>query len=352
MTIKRPNSTKKMRKLIYLVQWFRPTKEATSKEVNVLYHYFKRRSILHNLHLNSLSEIKLGTEHISYHFIFYLLFFPLLYLLSSKKIIHIYSGLNDRCYLSYLPKKRTILTSTNFFESRKIKKMKALKKIHKIIVEAEIQKEELLKLGMDKKKIEVIYPPVDLNKFVYKKACGTFKILNATCPSRARDFTRRGLILLFESDRYLEGTTINFLWRDGFYLMENILKLRKFKNLMFKNILTDDMNKEFSRNHCTIIPYTRFDEYLKLIPLSAIESLAAGKPVLTSSKTGIASIIKKERCGVTFEPNKDSLREAINELKKNYYFYQKNCRKTAEKYFSQEQFLRRYNEIYTEMEEK
>lgn len=341
-----------MQKLIYLVQWFRPTKEATSKEVDLLYQHFKKKSLIHDLHLKGLFNIILKKRYISYHFIFYPFLFPLLYVLASRRIIHIYSNLNDRPYLSYLPKKKTILTSTNFFWSQEIKKERALKKIHQIIVEAEIQKKELLKLGIGESKIEVIYPPVDLHKFSYKKAVGEFKILNATCPSRASDFHRRGLILLLESDPYLRGAIINFAWRDGFSLMRKILKRKRFENLRFKSAFIDDMNKEFSSHHCTIIPYTRLDEYLKLIPLSAIESLAAGKPVLASSKTGIAQIIKKERCGVVFEPNRDSLVEAIKEIRKNYARYQKNCRRTAEKYFSQEHFLRRYQEIYGQMEEK
>lgn len=340
-----------MQKIIYLVQWFRPRKEATSKEVNILYQRFKEKSTLNDIHLKKISKVILKKGYLSYHFILYPILFPLLYLLSSKKIIHIYTGLNDRPYLSYFPKKKTILTSTNFFESQKMKKTKALKKIHKIIVEADIQKEELLKLNIPEDKIGIIYPPVDLNKFNYRKATGIFKILNATCPSREIDFGRRGIFLLLESDNYLKNTQINFLWRDGFNLIQKILKNKQLKNLIFRNTLLENMNDEFSKNHCTIIPYTQFDEYLKLIPLSAIESLAAGKPILASSRTGIAQIIKKERCGVIFEPNKESLIVAIDEIKKNYHQYQKNCRKTAKKYFSQEQFIRKYEEIYAEMEE-
>ena len=71
------------------------------------------------------------------------------------------------------------------------------------------------------------------------------------------------------------------------------------------------MNERFAQVHCTIIPYTQFGDFVKLTPNSALESLAAGKPVLCSSKSGVAKIVKDNDVGVVFKPNPDSLIYAI-----------------------------------------
>ena len=41
--------------------------------------------------------------------------------------------------------------------------------------------------------------------------------------------------------------------------------------------------------------------------------------------------------------------ESIEELQKNYYFYQQNCRGTAEKLFSKKSFISSYNDIYKKL---
>lgn len=242
-----------------------------------------------------------------------------------------------------------IVTSANFFRQDRIKKkIKYLSRVHTIIVQSELQKKELQKAGMPEQNIKIIYPPVDLQQFSYHKATAkAFTILNASCPAKVRDLRKRGIYFLLDRDNFLTDVNIKYLWRAGeFSKFKKQLQYNTLKNSIFENKIHTDMNFQYAQVHCTIIPYLQLDEYLKTIPTSAIESLAAGKPVLVSSQTGVAEIIKKEKCGVVFEPNQESLLKAITEIKNNYFVYQKNCRKTAEKYFSQESFLKKHEDIY------
>jgi len=334
---------------MYLVQRFRPELEGTSKEVEVLHRYFD--SIIHDLHDYHISSFKIRRNLFSYHFLFYPLTAPFLYLSSLGKIVHIYTTLRDRPYLPLFHRNRTILTSTNHFTAeRLIPWKKYLQKIKKIVVEAELQRTILLQLGLQKEQIELVYPSVDLKKFTYQEATGPFKILNASCPSRISDLERRGMNLLMDLDPFLQDCAITVLWRVGeFERFKQMTRKRIFKSLRVEKRVIKDMNEAYATHHCTIIPYTRFDEFLKLVPNSALESLAAGKPVLVSSKTGISELVKREHCGVVFEPTTKSILEAITLLRNNYALYQKNCRPTAEKYFSQEKFIERYKKIYTEV---
>lgn len=330
----------------YFVQRFRPEIEAVSKEVDVLSKNIPCR--IHDLHLDSVLKMKFSKRHWSYHFLLYPFLYPAIYVFSRKKINHIYTGAPDSVYLPTLPKKKIILTLVNGFSTNSIaEKINSLKKVQKIIVQSEIQKQSLLQSGIQEEKIEIIRPPVDLTSFSYKKPPAVFLILNASCPTKFNAVERRGITLLTSVDQMLKDAKIKLLWRNGeFNIFQKNMGSRIFENIIFENKLSNNMNEEYGKASVTIIPYLRFDEFLKTVPNSVIESLAAGKPVLVSSQTGVADIIKKEKCGVVFEPAKEGLLAAIAELKKNYPLYQKNCRRTAKKYFSQEIFLQKHKEIY------
>ncbi len=332
--------------IIYLVQKFRPDLEGTSKEVDTLRRYFQGK--VRDFHLGKIGSFRMGKELWSSPFWFYPFLAPLLYLSSRDKIVHIYTTLRDRPYLPLFRGPRTVLTSTNYFAAERLRsRRRHLEKLHTIVVESPLQKQELLRLGLPEERIELIYPSVDLNKFSYRKAVGPFKILDASCPSRVSDLEKRGIFLLMEADSRLRDTLINVFWRIGeFQKFQQLAAGKKFNCLNVREYVSGNMDEIYAAHHCTIIPYTRFDELLKLIPNSAMESLAAGKPLLVSSQTGIAEIVKKEHCGVVFEPTAEKLLEAIAILKENYAEYQQNCRKTAEKYFSQERFLKEYGQIY------
>ena len=331
-------------KILYLVQRYRPPLEATSKEISLLSKYFN--GSIFDLHLDGYCKFKVEKNLISHHFMFYPFSIIPLYLLANNRIIHIYSNLCDRPYLPFFKSKNTIISSTNFITVEKIiPRIKELNSLKKIIIQSEVQKKELIAAGINEEKIDLIYPPVNLNRFCYKPSRGVFTILCASTPAKTSHLKKRGVNLLLSVGPLLQNIKIKFLLR-GIKEVEGIIKSFSVQNITTDNQIYADMNHQYAQIHCTIIPYLQLDGYLKLVPTSVIESLAAGKPVLVSSKTGIAEIVTKEKCGVVFEPNKESLLKAIDEIKNNYSAYQKNCRKTAEKYFSQEIFLKKHEEIY------
>tara|TARA_Y100000310_G_scaffold249098_1_gene255116 strand:- start:4715 stop:5752 length:1038 start_codon:yes stop_codon:yes gene_type:complete len=336
----------------YYVQRYRPAYEAISKEVKLLRDHFAQNKTtkLHDLHLDGLFRMKFSQKVVSHHFMWYPLFVPLRSLKSKKnKINHIYTSLGDLPYLNVLNLKNTILTAAASCSVSKIKKrLPLLRKLRKIIVESQLQRKQLLHFGIPESKIEVIYPPVDLNLFSYTPAKGDFKIMYASCPTRASDFTKRGIYLIKQTSNKCNDVEFKLLWRHGAYKEINEL-VRDNHKILVENKIVKDMNDKYAEVHCTIIPYTKFDDYLKLNPNSAIESLAAGKPILVSSKTEIAKFVEHEKCGVIFEPTEEGLAKAINELRRNYDYYQQNTRRCAEKYFSKKRFIQKYVKLYEEI---
>ncbi len=380
-TVSWPKAIKKESRpsITYYVQRYRPAYEAISKEVRILADFFSRDYLtkIHNLHLDGLFSFSWKREFISQHFAWYPLTFPHAYMVSRKSTInHIYTSLGDLPYLPVLQRKNTVLTAAASCSFGKAKKRTAyLQQLPAIVVESEKQKNELRLLGIQEKKIHLIYPPVDLEKFYPLPAFsgaeppGTafsdtafpgqdssepFTILYASCPTREKDFAKRGIYLLQEAAKNISaakntsGVSFLLAWRT--HALAGAQKLFSgMPSVRIHNEIVPDMNILYAQGHCTIIPYTEYDDYLKLIPNSALESLAAGKPVLVSSKTEIAAIVQKEKCGVVFEPTPESLCRSVAILRENYQYYQKNCRRVAEKNFSKENFLRQYEKIYNKL---
>ncbi len=345
---------KTMNPVLYLVQRFRPHFEATSKEVYFLWTHLQ--SYVHDLHFDGYFTWKWEKNRWSYHAWLYPAIFPWLYLWSRNKIVHIYTGVPDSIYLPFLSKENMVVTATNFFSSSDIRrKASSLKRVKRIIVQSELQRQALISCGVTPQNIVLILPPVDLGNFRYQKAksnfkISQFKILNASCPTKVSDLDKRGILLLLglEPELKEKGMEITLAWRKGLALAQKSLgqKYIPGKAVQFQEQIHPNMDDLFAAHHATIVSYTKLSPQLKLVPLSVLESLAAGKPVLVSSCTGIAEIVAVEKCGVVFEPTPESLLAAIEELRRNYFLYQNNCRKTAEKYFSQEEFLRKHKEIY------
>ena len=343
------------KKIIYYTQRYRPHYEAISKEISLLANHFKKNYTvnIHDLHLDGIFKFKFNRRICSYHFIFYPFLMLFRRILSyGDKINHIYTSLGDLPYLNTINLNNSILTAAASCHLAKVRRrIRKLKRLKAIIVETKLHRDWLLGLRISPQKVNLIYPPVDLNQFGYKKAVGRFKILYASCPIKKSDFSKRGIYLLLQTAKVNPKIEFHFAWRKGAYLeMVNLVKDLKLNNVVIHNEINKNMSAFLDKIHATIIPYTKFDAHLKLMPNSAIESLASGKPVLISNRTELASMIQEQDSGVVFEPSVDELGRALGDLRENYAKYQKNCRKTAQQ-FSEEKFLEKYRRIYDQFDQ-
>ena len=100
--------------------------------------------------------------------------------------------------------------------------------------------------------------------------------------------------------------------------------------------------------HSTILCPENWDES-KPCPISLIESLACGRPLLASNRVGISNLIEQERCGVTFTPDPAEAENAIRKLRDSYEDYMRNALPTALKYFSIKKFIESYEHIYKKL---
>ncbi len=212
-----------------------------------------------------------------------------------------------------------------------------------IIVQSQRIRDRLLEIGVDRKKVHLIYPWVDLDRFRYTEPAHAeeFRVLFASAPNLGNSpeavFEAKGISLLLESFKEFAKSTrasLYLVWRGHYYgkLVEGIKELDLGGQVKVINEVAD-MPGLYARSHVTVIPF-RDTRWSPDIPLSAVKSLACGRPVVTTNVAEIAGVVQKYKCGCVVEPTKEGLVSGLVECRRNWGVYQKNCRRAAEELFS------------------
>ena len=216
-------------------------------------------------------------------------------------------------------------------------------KLLAIIAQSRRIKERLISMGVESQKIHLAYPWVDLSRFKYSEPPNIkeFKILFASAPNieseREDLFAEKGLPLLLESfaefSQHHEAS-LCLLWRGKY----NEALYRRIKELNLESRVevinrVADTPPLYAQTHITVTPFLTLSDSPE-IPLSAVESLACGRPVVTTDVAEIAEIVGGHKCGCVAKPVKQDFLSALLECKRNYPVYQVNCRRVAEELFS------------------
>ncbi len=275
-------------------------------------------------------------------------FYPFIKYFERKlDIIFLTGGINSQ-FLNYMNLGKCILIinsmpfSANDEESR-IFAHQFAPGLRGIIAQSQRISNRLVNIGVDQQKVHLLYPWIDLKKFKYTNPPNTkeFRILFASAPnlkgSPENIFEAKGLALLLEAFKEFTKSSqasLCLLWR-GCYngiLMEKIKELGLETQVKVINEVAD-MPKLYAQSHVTVIPFldTRWSPEM---PLSAVESLACGRPVVTTNVVELAEVVQKYKCGCVVNPTKEKLKAGLMECQANYGLYQKNCRQVAEELFS------------------
>lgn len=211
-----------------------------------------------------------------------------------------------------------------------------------IVTQSQRIRDRLIEIGVKPEKLGSIYPWLDLDKFIYSNPpdMSEFRILFASAPNdeiRGEDiFAGKGVPLLLRAFKELAELTSSSLfvaWR-GCYnreLAAEISELGLNNRVHVINRITD-MPGLHAQCHVTVIPFSDTRRSPE-IPLSAVESLACGRPVVTTNVAEIAEIVQGYGCGCICGPTIEGLVSALTECKTNYEKYQANCRHVAETTF-------------------
>jgi len=185
-----------------------------------------------------------------------------------------------------------------------------LRKFKGFIVEINILKRKLIELGISEEKIFILKTGIEKEKIMLTPppSGDTFRILFASAPIKfvfeQKNFYNKGIKLLLDAFYKFSKDNVShltLLWR-GHYLSEIqhlIEKIGVRDNLSIVNE-TINIKEHYESHHITIIPYTNLSGGPNF-PLSALESIASGRPVVTTRFGEIAKFVKKYKCGTVAE---------------------------------------------------
>lgn len=264
---------------------------------------------------------------------------------------HVYAEVSPWLFFKALKRKPTLLT----IASEKGEPVpEFMHRCDAIVVQTVEMKERLEAADVDDGKIRLIYPGLDLARYVPRdgvRACRRPQILFATFPRTEEELAARGVIFLIEIARKLPEIRFSLLsrpWRggaSGLPAVKHMLERHEVKNVHVLEGMQEDMMELYRRHDFTIVPYTRRDGG-KECPRSLVETLACGVPVLISDVAPFASFVAEHDCGRVFSLNADSFASALNAGLSAYPRISTNAVSCAHVYFDRENTFREYAGIY------
>ncbi len=224
-----------------------------------------------------------------------------------------------------------------------------------IVVQTETYRRRLLDWGIDEKKVELVYPGVDLSRFTPvnrpQGIQGPPTLLFATAPRSVEEMEKRGVNLLLRAAQDSPDVRYRLLfrpWRTGYTSLEptrQCIETHALVNVQLTNSAVSNMPEVFRQSHFLVIPYTTPDGG-KECPNSLVEGLVCGLPALISSAAPFAYFVEQHKCGVLFDPNPKGLIAAVEEGVRRYGELSNNALESSRALFSQDRVLHQMAHVY------
>ena len=345
-------------RITYWTGWLSPGMEGCSKEVFALKDSFPASRIFG---LSRYYHVRASARQ--RYFGLNVRWYPLLALLAPiyearSDINHVYGSIAEWFFLRTLHHRPIVLTLAT--DSQPLQPA-LYRHVQRYIVHNTRASRELAAWGFDPKKVRLIYPGVDLNRYhpvhrssgaMWPRKNGSrLRVLFATAPTSPDQMTARGVTLLLEAAARLTDVEFVFLWRpwpETSRLIQEHVARRGLSNVFVSTNVVRDMTAVFHSVDATTAPFTEGAE-MKVCPTSLVESLACGKPLLVSKRVGIADLIEEHKCGEVFEPTVEAFCAAVARLREHYAAYALNARRCAEQHFDQRECFRRHARLYQEV---
>lgn len=167
-----------------------------------------------------------------------------------------------------------------------------------VVVNNERDRERLQRI--DGLRTVLVRPGLDLSRFTYQQpsADESFRLLVGSAPWTRAQFRTKGIDALIAAARQLPWLHLVFLWRDlGLPQLEQRLDQAGIRERTTIHNTRTDVNALLAGCHATVVLAAN-DRLVKAWPHSAIESLAAGRPVLLSGTIAMSDYIERQQAGI------------------------------------------------------
>jgi glycosyltransferase involved in cell wall biosynthesis len=262
---------------------------------------------------------------------------------------HVFGSLSDWFYIQVSRRRPTVLTLA---ASSDPLDRKLLEPIDRFVVECPAGRDELERLGIDGRRVQLIFPPVDLERFhPAPPPSGPLRVLFASSPDKVTWLEARGVPLILDAAALRPDMTFRLLWRpwgNSLARVRQWIEQRGLRNVDVVEGRVDDMAREYQAADVTVAPFTEMSR-CKPAPNSLVESMACGRPVVTTAAVGLADVVRDERAGIVCDPTGAALAESLDRISSDWSAFSDHARRTAERWFAERTFLEGYERIYQEL---
>ena len=217
---------------------------------------------------------------------------------------------------------------------------KTIKKIDKIVTNSQNTRNRIQKFY--NRDAEVIYPPVDIEKFKYKPNENYFLSVQRIVPEKRIE-------IQLDVFRKLPNEELLIVGKPSEAYMSYFEKIKKDapKNVEFLGSVSDNKLIDLYAKSKAVIQ-TSIDEDFGIVP---VEAMASGKPCLAVNEGGFRETIINEKTGLLIDkPYVKNFVDVIKNFDK-YNFDHKICRRRAEE-FSEDNFIMKMEEAINNLLEK
>jgi glycosyltransferase involved in cell wall biosynthesis len=262
---------------------------------------------------------------------------------------HVYGSPGDWFYLHSVKRRPTLLTVAALSEPVQTTH---LQRVDRFVVEYPRGVEYLRRFGVPESRIRLILPPVDLARFAQSdRPDDPFTVLFASSPSRADSLDARGVPAILDAAAMRPALRFRLLWRpwgDSLIRVRGWIAQRGLDNVEVLVGRFADMPRQYRAAHVTVAPFRGMTHY-KPAPNSLVESLACGRPVLTTPEVGLAELIDEAGAGILCDAGGVALAEGLDRLRADWRPFSARARDLAERCFGLERFLDGYDRVYREL---
>lgn len=335
-------------RVAYWTSAFDADMEAIASEVALLRRQFPGSIAwgLSTRHWGSLSWRRGYSLHPRLHLVFRLatrLFEP------AFDVNHVFGSAGDWFYLQGQKCRPTVLTVAAHAPPVDAA---MLRRVEQFVVEHPGGITDLVKNGVDRDRVRLILPPVDLGRFhPAPRPAHPFTVLFASSPDKASWLDARGVPQILEAAERRPAMRFRLLWRpwgDAGPRVAAWIKERGLTNVQLETGKWSDMGAQYRAAHACIAPFTDASR-AKPAPNSVIESLACGRPVVVTPTVGLADLIQEHNAGLVCAPDGEQLAIQLDQIQADWDSYSCRARELAERKFGMGRFVRSYRQLYEEM---
>ncbi len=226
------------------------------------------------------------------------------------------------------------------------------RKVDRFVAESEALAGALAACGVDRAKVRVLYPGIDLTRFRPAPGPGRtpFRLLFASSPADPGELEERGVPLLVALARRVPDLEVVVPWRRWGDLAAARRALRALEPPPnFRVVEGDvvDMAAEYRAAHAVVCPFRSGAG--KSCPASVVEGLASGRPALLTEGVGIADLVVAEGAGRAAAATVEALADELEALRSGYMGFAARARWLAERHFDRRETWKAYESLYREL---